>query len=269
MAFVAGTSLLRWTPTPGQLGPQFDDGGRMMLIEARSAFTRAPMHRAKAHLILSAMRHRARELGDRVEFHQVDRYSDVVTGRDDLEVIDPTSYAARRLVRRLGAEILPSRGFVTSEEEFSAWVAGRGAKRLVLEDFYRAVRARTGILMEGDAPVGGQWNYDEANRQPPPKGAVTLGLPEPWWPEEDEIDAEVRADLDRWQSDGRIRLIGNVNNPDTLYHGKLEQVDAEVAYALQAGVSIIAPECAVPVNMDSRPLRRIVAAARGIGRATA
>ncbi len=68
---------------------------------------------------------------------------------------------------------------------------------------------------------------------------------------------------------GRIRLIGNVNNPDTLYHGKLEQVDAEVAYALQAGVSIIAPECAVPVNMDSRPLRRIVAAARGIDRATA
>lgn len=67
---------------------------------------------------------------------------------------------------------------------------------------------------------------------------------------------------------GRIRLIGNVNNPDTLYHGKLAQVDAEVDYALKAGVAIIAPECAVPVNMDSRPLRRIVEAARGIGKAS-
>jgi [methyl-Co(III) methanol-specific corrinoid protein]:coenzyme M methyltransferase len=62
---------------------------------------------------------------------------------------------------------------------------------------------------------------------------------------------------------GRIRLIGNVNNPDTLYHAKMEQVDREVAYALKAGVAIIAPECAVPVTMDSRPLRRIVEAARG------
>lgn len=67
---------------------------------------------------------------------------------------------------------------------------------------------------------------------------------------------------------GRIRLIGNVNNPDTLYRGKLDRVDAEVAYALKAGINIIAPECAVPVNMNSRPLRRIVEAARGIGMAT-
>jgi len=61
---------------------------------------------------------------------------------------------------------------------------------------------------------------------------------------------------------GRIRLIGNVNNPDTLYHAKLEQVDREVADALAAGVAIIAPECAVPVTMDSRALCRIREAAR-------
>ena len=43
----------------GQLGPLFDDGGPMMIIEAKSVFGRRPMHRAKAHLYLSAMRHRA------------------------------------------------------------------------------------------------------------------------------------------------------------------------------------------------------------------
>lgn len=61
---------------------------------------------------------------------------------------------------------------------------------------------------------------------------------------------------------GRLRLVGNVNNPDTLYRGKAEQIDREVRYALAAGVAVIGPECAVPLNMHSRYLRRIVAAAR-------
>ena len=199
---------LRWI-FAGQLGEQFDDGGRMLLIEARSVFQRAPMHRAKAHLILSAVRHRAAELGDRVEFHQVETYGEVVNGRTDLEVIDPTSWGARKLVRGLGAEILPSRGFVTSEAEFAEWAGGRGGKRLVMEDFYRVVRQRTGLLMEGGSPVGGQWNYDKDNRSAPPKNAVSLGLPDPWWPDEDDIDAEVRADLDRWQAEGSVRLVGD------------------------------------------------------------
>lgn len=62
---------------------------------------------------------------------------------------------------------------------------------------------------------------------------------------------------------GRIKLIGNVNNPETLYGGKLDQVDREVRYALDAGVAVIGPECAVPLNMKSSALRRIVEAARG------
>lgn len=63
---------------------------------------------------------------------------------------------------------------------------------------------------------------------------------------------------------GHIRLIGNVNNPDTLFGGRLTEVDREVAYALEAGVAVIGPECAVPLNMNSRPLRRIMEAARGM-----
>ncbi|TBN58345.1 cryptochrome/photolyase family protein [Glaciihabitans arcticus] len=191
----------------GQLGERFDDGARVLIIEARSVFARRPMHRAKAHLILSAMRHRVRELGDRVEFHQVERYADVVDGRDDLEVIDPTSWSARRFVRERGIHVLPSRGFVTNEEDFRTWAQSRGNARLLMEDFYRDMRARTGILMNGPDPVGGTWNYDHDNRQPPPK-APTLGLA-PWWPEEDDIDADVRADLDRWVAEGAVTLVGD------------------------------------------------------------
>ena len=61
----------------------------------------------------------------------------------------------------------------------------------------------------------------------------------------------------------RIALVGNVNNPDTLYHGKTEQIDREVAAAIEAGVAVVAPECAVPLNMHSGALRRIAEAARG------
>ncbi|NEM91981.1 cryptochrome/photolyase family protein [Galbitalea soli] len=201
------TDRTRWV-FAGQLGSQFDDGGRMLLIEARSVFGRRPMHRAKAHLLLSALRHRARDLGDRVEFHQVERYADVVDGRAELEVIDPPSWSARRFVARREITVLPSRGFVTSEEQFGAWAESRGGRRLLLEDFYREVRVRTGILMNGRDPVGGAWNYDADNRRSPPKGATTLGHV-PWWPDEDDIDAQVRIDLDRWQAEGSVQLVGD------------------------------------------------------------
>ncbi|MBK4346284.1 cryptochrome/photolyase family protein [Lacisediminihabitans changchengi] len=197
----------RWV-FAGQLGQQFDDGGPMLIIEAKSVFGRRPIHRAKAHLILSALRHRARELGDRAEFHQVQRYSDVVDGRGDLEVIDPPSWSARRFVQRRDITVLPSRGFVTSEADFERWADSRGARRLLLEDFYRDVRSRTGILMEGQSPSGGNWNFDHDNRRPPPKNAATLGHA-PWWPEEDDIDERVRRDLDHWQAEGSVRLVGD------------------------------------------------------------
>lgn len=193
-----------------QLGPHFlgpadapgDDGGeRVLLIESRAAFRRRRYHRAKAHLVLSALRHRAVELGERCSYVQAEGYRAAVSGvRGQLNVIDPTSYAARALVRDVGAEVLPSRGFITSQEDFAHWASGR--RQLRQEDFYREARRRTGILMAGDEPEGGRWNFDADNRLPPPRGAVTLGVPEPAWPIEDDIDAQVRADLDRWEREG-------------------------------------------------------------------
>ena len=57
-------------------------------------------------------------------------------------------------------------------------------------------------FLDDTEPVGGRWNFDAENREPPPKGADTLGLPEPVWPTEDDIDAEVRDDLDRLAAEG-------------------------------------------------------------------
>ncbi len=193
-----------------QLGPHFLDAPdqEVLLIESRAVFHRRRFHRQKAHLVLSALRHRAAELGEQAEFRQVERYAPSVRRfSGGLSVCAPTSYAARSFVTSLRISVLPARGFATGEADFAAWVAGRGGRRLLLEDFYREARVRHDVLMDGAEPCGARWNYDADNREPPPQGAERLGLPEPWWPAEDEIDEEVRRDLDR-QAAGDVSFVG-------------------------------------------------------------
>ena len=59
---------------------------------------------------------------------------------------------------------LPDDRFLSSQTEFRTWAAGR--KQLRMEYFYRDMRRKTGLLMEGDKPLGGQWNFDHDNRKP-------------------------------------------------------------------------------------------------------
>lgn len=195
-----------------QLGPHFDDGGDVLLIEAQAVLARRPYHWVKAHLILSALRHRAAELGNRVHFVRAEHYRDVLRplldAGEEIEAINPTSWGSRALVQELQLQTVPSRGFVSSEEFFQSWAEGKKAGSLKLENYYRHWRESTGILMEGSQPAGGQYNYDHDNRQPPPKGATNLGLPAPWTPVEDDIDAQVRADLHEWSQTGLITLLG-------------------------------------------------------------
>jgi len=212
-----------------QLGPAFLDSPDQpaLIIEAHSVLRRRAFHRQKAHLILSAMRHRALELGERVRYLKVDTYREALAQVDDpLSVVQPTSWAALHLVDRLAAERdierLPARGYATSRADFDRWADGRGGKRLLMEDFYRDARLRLDVLIEDASPgvrggrpprsaqagkpTAGRWNFDADNREPPTR-ADTLGLPEPWWPVEDEIDAEVRDDLDRLEREG-VRFVG-------------------------------------------------------------
>ncbi len=197
-----------------QLGPAFLDAPDqpVLMIEAHGVLRRRAFHRQKAHLVLSAMRHRAAELGDQVRYLTTETYREALAQVDEpLDVVQPTSWAALHLVDRLAderdLERLPARGYATSRAEFTAWADARGGKRLLMEDFYRDSRRRLDVLMEGAEPVERRWNFDAENREPPPKKASDLGLAEPWWPAEDDIDAEVRDDLDRLEREG-VRFVG-------------------------------------------------------------
>ena len=57
-----------------------------------------------------------------------------------------------------------------------------------MEYFYREMRKKTGLLMDGDKPVGGKWNFDSENRKP---AADDLFIPEPLSFEPDEVTRTV------------------------------------------------------------------------------
>jgi MtaA/CmuA family methyltransferase len=59
----------------------------------------------------------------------------------------------------------------------------------------------------------------------------------------------------------KISLVGNVNNPRVLLQGTPEDVYRQARYAIEAGVNIIGPECAIPLRTPLANLRAIVEAA--------
>ena len=192
-----------------QLGPAVHGGEHahrdVLLVEATSALRKRRYHRQKLHLVMSALRHAERDLGERATLIQTDTYTDALEqyGRPVL-VHEPTSHAAERFVQRLKsqglvADILPTPTFALPRKDFQEWAGQR--TRFRMEDFYREQRRRFDVLMVGSEPVGNRWNYDEENRESPPKKQKTLGLPKPYQPREDEIDEQVRRDLDEMNLD--------------------------------------------------------------------
>ena len=71
-------------------------------------------------------------------------------------------------------DFLTDSRFLCTHGEFASWAKGR--KQLRMEFFYREMRRKTGLLMEGDHPVGGKWNYDAENRKP---AEADLFFPQP------------------------------------------------------------------------------------------
>ena len=59
-------------------------------------------------------------------------------------------------------DVREDRHFFVTLGEFAAHAQGR--KSLRMEYFYREQRRRHDVLMDADAPVGGQWNFDADNR---------------------------------------------------------------------------------------------------------
>jgi len=84
-------------------------------------------------------------------------------------------------------------------------------------------------------------------------------------------DSGVDAYHFEWQVDAReavdrvgdkISLVGNVNNAQVLLQGTPEEVYKQARYAIEAGVNMIGPECAIPLSTPYENLRAIVEAVK-------
>ena len=96
----------------------------------------------------------------------------IVTEPGEWRVLDMMETWSKRF--GLPVDILPDDRFLCSRPEFATWASARKALRM--EFFYREMRKKTGLLMEGDQPEGGQWNYDSENRKP---ASGDLFIPKP------------------------------------------------------------------------------------------
>ncbi len=61
---------------------------------------------------------------------------------------------------------------------------------------------------------------------------------------------------------GRVALVGNINNPETLFSKGAAEVRAEVYKNLNARVNLVGPECAIPLQTAIENLKEIPKAVR-------
>ena len=91
----------------------------------------------------------------------------LATEPGEWRLIDKLKYAP------LKVHLLPDDRFLATHAEFEAWAEGRKALRM--EYFYREMRRKTGLLMAGDQPAGGKWNFDHDNRKAAPEDVTVDG----------------------------------------------------------------------------------------------
>ena len=177
----------------------------VVLVESARMLRAHRWHRQRVWFLVSAARHFAQELADagyRVEYERAATTLDGISAARMRHVGVPvwaaeqSSFRLDRMLRESGVTLVPNDFFLTSRTEFRSWATSQ--RHLRMEDFYRQQRRRLGILMDGDEPVGGRWNFDSENRRVPPAGYT---YPPYLRHTPDALDEQVLqdiADLDLW-----------------------------------------------------------------------
>jgi deoxyribodipyrimidine photolyase-related protein len=153
----------------------------LLFIESRERASSLPFHKHRLVLLLSAMRHFAREReaeGWKVDYHSLAETADDLSalrkhlrthGPDSILLAEPNNFSEQQEIERLSKkEAIPLRTtatsqFLLSRKDFIDWADGK--KRLLMEAHYRRMRERHGLLMlPNGEPEGGRWNFDADNR---------------------------------------------------------------------------------------------------------
>jgi deoxyribodipyrimidine photolyase-related protein len=179
----------------------------IMLCEVLEEASYVQHHQKKLVYVFSAMRHFAQTLqsvGFTVHYVKLDDANNTGTFSTELAravrqfkpqkvvVTEPSEYRVMQAVKtwssqlNLAVDVLPDKRFLCSHKGFTQWASGR--KQWRMEYFYREIRKTYGILMAGDSPIGGSWNYDAQNRKPP---SADIVVPRTYMCAPDAITREV------------------------------------------------------------------------------
>lgn len=205
----------------------------IVLLESREKAGRRPYHRHKLAFVLANLRHFALEQAARgvhvvhvaSEHGYARALREVVPTVGPLRVQEPAEYELRHELSPLIAEkklvVVPHEGWLSTEADFAESCP---SPQFRMDAFYKHMRKRTGILMNGTKPEGGAFSFDAENRKPwkgePP-------APErPTFPV-DDVKREVKELVDRV-------FHGHPGTVD-LEHLPASREDAETAWAFAKG----------------------------------
>jgi len=163
----------------------------VLMAEVSGEATYVRHHKKKIAFLFAAMRHFAEELagkGFRVRYTRIaDEENDGTLRKEvrraleegDFDRVVVTKPGEYRLLKDMQqwesvlgvpVELREDDRFICSVNEFAAWAEDR--KSLRMEFFYREMRRKTGLLMDGAEPEGGAWNFDQDNRKSLPKSVT-------------------------------------------------------------------------------------------------
>ncbi len=182
----------RWIYVPydrltGRTGPLLETDPTqcgIVMVESLEKGNRRPYHKKKLALLLSNERHFALEQAARgvkvIYIFTEKSFGDGLLEAQekyDLKRITMMHPAEREL--RLDLNQALKRGLRLEEIEDSTWLTREAEfdevfginqttrpQSFLMDRFYRAMRKRTGLLMENGKPVGGKFSYDQENRKP-------------------------------------------------------------------------------------------------------
>ena len=155
----------------------------LWMAEVLEESTHIPSSKQRTTVFLSAMRHFAAQLQMRgwpLRYRRIDSADNhgslagelaqaiatikpdqlVMTAPGDWRVLQSLRAVAKQ--HDVPLEVRDDTHFFSTVREFTEHAKGR--KQLRLEFFYREMRHKTGLLMSGKEPLGGQWNFDTDNR---------------------------------------------------------------------------------------------------------
>ena len=186
------------------------ESAHILMIESPCESTVVWVHKVRIALFLSAMRHFAdalRKAGYTVHYRSLSDTgaSSVVAevglvcrqhGYTSIDIAEPGEWRLEQDFLQLAKNenlklrLLEDTHYLCSRAEFGKWASGY--KQMRMEYFYREMRKRSGVLMDGAEPVGGKWNFDADNRNAFPKaGPGDITPPAAFDP--DEITRQVFA----------------------------------------------------------------------------